>query len=441
METKKQQHPSLKTEVRAGLVTFLTMAYILFVNPMILSKGIDIPNAHAQLLTATAFAAAFGSFVMGWLAKFPFALAPGMGLNAYFTYGVVLGAGVDWRVAMGTTFIASLLFLTISLTGFREAILNAIPPFIKSASAAGIGLFLAVIGLQNSGVMVADAATLTKFVSLADEKSVMVFVGVVLGAALLVRKVPGALLIALISVSVAAIVLQAPVYQGQAFAGFANGIIASPVWPSDLWLAFDWRAALDPKLFAIVLMFLFIDFFDTAGSLFGLASRSGLLDATGKLPRARQAFAADALATVFSAIVGVSPTTTFVESAAGIEEGGRTGTTAIVVGLCFLVSPILWPLASAIPPQAPAVVLILVGCMMTSQLTMIDWSDMRVAVPAFLTAIAIPCSFSIASGISLGVISFALIAILSGGGKKVHWIVYALAGVLMARYLLLPSVH
>lgn len=423
------------TEIRAASATFLTMAYILFVNPLILVNAITVPHASGQLLTATALAAAFGSIVMGTLARLPFALAPGMGLNAFFTYTVVLSMGIPWQTALGAVFVAGLLFIVISLSGLRAIIVNAIPHGLKQAMGAGIGLFLALIGLQSAGLIAAHKVTLITAGNLHEPAAILSLGGLFLAAALLHRRVTGALILAIIAVSTVAIVSGADVYQGKNFSGFAEGLMAAPVWPTDLFLAMDLKGVFSLRLLPVVLMFLFVNFFDTAGTLFGLASRGGFLDSKGHLPRARMAFTADALATTFSAVVGVSPTTAYIESAAGISEGGRTGLTAILVGLLFLGSIFFWPLAQAVPTAATAPVLIIIGCLMMAEVSRIAWHRLDEGIPAFLTIIGIPFSYSIANGVSFGIISYVIIALLTGQARKLNVTLIVLASLLLCRYL------
>lgn len=427
---------SVSKEVRAGVTTFLTMAYILFVNPNILSQAISIDGADvgAQLLTATALAACVGSLMMGLVARFPFALAPGMGLNAYFAFTVVLGMGISWQTALGAVFISGVLFLVLSVAGVREAIINAIPPSLQLATSAGIGLFLAIIGASNAGLVVDSPATLVTLGDLSSPGPLLAIGGFLLTAALLALRVRGAILVGIVATALLAALTGAPVYEGEAFGGLADGVVRAPAWPTDLFMQLDFSGALALGLLDVVFIFFFVDLFDTAGTLMGLAHKADLVDEDFRLPGASRAFFADAVATCFGALVGTSTTTSYVESASGIEEGGRTGLTAVVVALLFLASIFFWPLAAAVPVVATAPALIIVGAMMMTSVGEVDWSDARVSVPAFVTIIGMPLTYSIANGISFGIISYVIIHLLSGEWKKPHSILYVLAVLLIARY-------
>jgi len=425
---------TLGIEARAGVVTFLTMSYILFVNPQILSQAIVVDNATQQLLTATALAAGFGSILMGVLARYPFALAPGMGLNAYFAYSVVLGRGIPWPTALGAVFISGVLFIIISATGVRSTIVNAIPMNIKLATGAGIGLFLAIIGLHSAGLVVADPATLVTLGNLAAPQPLLAILGLLLTSVLLVLRVRGAILLGILVSALLAIVFKLPVFNGREFGGFAHGVVAAPVWPSDVFMKFDLQGAMSLGVVGIAFMFLFVDFFDTAGTLFGLAGRGGFLQKDGTIPRSTQVFMTDAIASCMSAVLGTSTTTAYIESASGIEEGGKTGITAVVVGCLFLVSIFFWPVAGMVPTAAVAPALIIVGAFMMSHVAKIDWDDFRESLPAFLTIIGMPLTFSIANGVSFGIISFVFLHLFTGRGRQVHWLMYALAVILVARY-------
>ncbi|MBB6096649.1 AGZA family xanthine/uracil permease-like MFS transporter [Deinobacterium chartae] len=427
-------------EIRAGLTTFLTMSYILFVNPDILSQAIRVPNAFAQLLFATAIAAAIGSIMMGLVARYPFALAPGMGLNAYFAFSVVIGQGVPWQVALGAVFIEGLLFLALSFGGIRQAIITSLPNNLKFATSAGIGLFLAIIGLKNAGIVVDNPSTLVALGALTTPSVLIALFGLLVTAVLMVRRVPGAILFGIVGATLLAIITRAPVYAGPegkmvAFAGLNGSPVQLPVFPTDLFLAMDLQGALGLGILGIVFTFLFVSIFDTAGTLVGLSAKAGYLDEKGNLPRANQAFATDAIATSAGAAFGTSTTTAYVESASGIEEGGRTGLTAVVVGVLFLLALFLWPLAAAVPSAATAPALILVGALMASNLRLIEWDDYADAIPAFLTVALMPLTYSIANGISFGIISYAAIRLFSGRGRQVHWVMYLLAALLLVRYI------
>jgi AGZA family xanthine/uracil permease-like MFS transporter len=428
-------------ELRAGLTTFLTMAYILFVNPTILGNAIVIEgvNVFGQLLTTTALAAAAGTLMMGLVAKYPFALAPGMGLNAYFAFSVVLGQQIPWQTALGAVFISGLAFLVLSVVGVRELIVNALPLPLKQGISAGIGLFLATIGLVSSSLVVAHPVTLVTLGDPTSSSVLLLLFGLIVIAALMARQVGGAILIGIALTSAVAILTDAPVYQGEVFGGFKDGLIQAPVWPTDLFLQMDVAAAFEMGVLGIVFIFLFVDFFDTAGTLIGLSQAAGFADKRGQLPRASRAFACDAVATTIGAALGTSSTTSYIESAAGVRAGGRTGLTAVAVACLFLISIFFWPLAGAVPAVATAPALIVVGTMMLSGLQSVDWKDPAVAVPVFLTVIGMPLTFSIANGISLGIIAWAAIHLLSGRGRRVHWLMWVLSGLLVARYVWLSA--
>lgn len=435
---------TVSREVRAGLTTFLTMSYILFVNPQVLSAAINVPNAFVQLLMTTAIAAAFGSFVMGLIAKYPFAQAPGMGLNAFFAFTVVQGLGVPWQTALGAVFVSGVLFVVLSVIGARQAIVQAIPTALKFAITGGIGAFLAFLGLRSAGLVVSNEATLLGLGSLRSPTVWLSLVGLLITAVLMTRRVTGAILWGILGTTALAIVTGAAVYAGgaegalRAFPGFGGaflGIFGAPVWPASLVGQMDLAGALGLGLLSVVFTFFFVDFFDATGTLTGLSQRAGFLDANGNMPRARRLFAMDGLAAMFGAFMGTSTTTAYVESASGIGEGGRTGLTAVTVGVLFLLAMFLWPLAAAIPGAATAPALILVGSLMMEGVKHVDWDDISEGLPAFLTVIAMPLTFSIANGVSLGVISYCAIKLLSGQGRKVSPILYGVAALLLVRYI------
>jgi AGZA family xanthine/uracil permease-like MFS transporter len=428
-------------ELRAGLTTFLTMSYVLFVNPQVLGSAITgVDNVFAKLLIVTALAAAIGSLLMALVARYPFAQAPGMGLNAYFAYTVVLGQKIPWQTALGAVFISGAIFVLLSVLGVRQAVVRAIPNPLKFAVTAGIGMFLAFIGLKNAGAIVANPATFVTLGTLGSAPVLIALFGLVVTSALLVRRVKGAIVYGILGATVLSIVTHAAVYAGPhgtlvPFAGFSNGIVALPVWPSGLVGAFDIRGALGLGAAAVVFTFFFVDFFDATGTLVGLASRAGFIDANGDMPRARRTFASDGLAAMAGAVLGTSTTTAYIESASGIEEGGRTGLTALTVAVLFLAATLFWPLAGVIPAAATAPALIVVGALMLDGLRAIDWDDYAVSIPVFLTVIGMPLTFSIANGVSFGVISYAAIKLLSGRGKEVDPLLYAVAALLVARYV------
>jgi adenine/guanine/hypoxanthine permease len=435
---------TIPRELRAGLTTFLTMSYVLFVNPQVLGSAIHVPNGFAKLLIVTALAAAIGSLLMALVARYPFAQAPGMGLNAYFAYTVVLGQKIPWETALGAVFVSGALFVALSVLGVRQAVVRAIPNALKFAVTAGIGMFLAFLGLRNAGAVVANPATFVALGSLVAPPVLVALFGLVVTAVLLVRRVPGAIVYGILGATLLGIVTHAPLYPGPhgalvPFAGFPDGVVAVPVWPSGLIGALDIRGALALGAAAVVFTFFFVDFFDATGTLVGLASRAGYLDANGDMPRARRTFASDGLAAMAGAVLGTSTTTAYIESASGIEEGGRTGLTALTVAGLFVLATLLWPLAGVIPAAATAPALIVVGALMLSGLRGIDWDDYAVSIPVFLTIVTMPLTFSIANGVSFGVISYAAIKLLSGRGKEVDPLLYVVAALLIARYVWLAG--
>ncbi len=427
---------TVSTEIRAGVTTFLTMAYIIFVNPSILSAAIDVENAVPQLVTVTCLAAAFGTLLMGLWGNLPFALAPGLGLNAYFAFTVVGTLGYTWETALGAVFLSGILFAIISVTGLREWILQAIPLYLKHAITAGIGAFLAIIGFAGSGLIQGSEATLVTRGDWTSPGLWLAIVGLVAAASLLARRVKGALLISILAVSVIAVVTGATVFNGEAFGGFTNGVIGF-TWPSDLIGALDIGGALAGGVLSVVFTFLFVDFFDTAGTLIGLTDRSGLMDEEGTIHAPRAAFTSDAVATSVGAVLGTSSTTTYIESASGVEEGGKTGLTSVVTGLLFLLAMIFAPLAGAIPGVATAPVLIVIGAMMMFGATKVDWGDYRQSLPAFLAIVGMPFTYSITDGISLGIIAHTAIMAASGKARDVHPVMWVLAVLLVLRFFVL----
>jgi AGZA family xanthine/uracil permease-like MFS transporter len=393
---------TVRKELMAGLTTFLTMAYIIFVNPSILSEtGMDF----GAVFVATCLAAAIGSAIMGLYANYPIALAPGMGLNAYFTYGVVLGMGYDWQVALGAVLLSGLIFLVLSILPVREAIINAIPRSLKMAISAGIGLFLAIIGLKNAGIIQDHPATLVTIGDLTQWPPILAAIGFVVAAVLAARRVHGSLIIAILGVAALGMILGVSEF---------GGVFDLPPDPSPTFLQLDIAGAFQIGLVTIVFAFLFVDLFDTAGTLVGVSARAGLLNEEGKLPRLRQALIADSGATIAGAGLGTSTTTCYIESAAGINAGGRTGLTALTVAVLFLLALFLAPLAGSIPAYATAPALVFVACLMARGLTEIDWEDVTEYAPALVTAVAMPLTFSIAHGIAFGFITYAAIKLLSG---------------------------
>jgi len=398
----KEHNTTVKTEVLAGFTTFLTMAYIVLVNPLILSStGMDL-NA---VFVATCLAAALGTAIMGLVANYPMALAPGMGLNAYFTFTVVKGMGVHWQVALGAVFISGLVFLAVSLFKVREAIVNAIPKSLKFAISAGVGMFLALIALKNAGVVAASPETYLTLGNLHSPTTLLSILGFFIIVALEYRRVHGSIIIGILIVTALSIALGLSKFQG---------VIAPVPSMAPTFMKMDLHGAMNIGLLGVVFVFFFVDLFDTTGTLIGVSHRAGLLDKDGKLPRLKRALLADSIAIVAGAIMGTSSTTAYIESAAGTAVGGRTGLTATVVAILFLACLWLSPLANTVPAYATAPALCYVAVLMARGLAEIDWSDLTESAPAVMTALAMPFTFSIADGIAFGFISYAVIKILAG---------------------------
>ena len=397
---------TVQREVLAGFTTFLTMAYITFINPAILADaGMDF-NA---VFVATCLAAAVGTLIMGLYANYPIALAPGMGLNAFFTYGVVLGMGHAWQTALGAVFLSGVIFVILSVLPIREWLINAIPRTLKMAISAGIGLFLGIIALKNAGIVVDHPATLVTLGDMTAWPAILAILGFVVIVALSRRGVIGAVIIGILLVTALGVALGISEWKGLA---------SVPPDPSPTFFALDIGGALEVSLIAVIFTFLFVDLFDTAGTLVGVAHRAGLLDEDGKLPRLRKALLADSTATVAGAAFGTSSTTSYIESAAGVNAGGRTGLTAVVVAILFLLCLFFAPLAQTVPAYATAPALLYVACLMTRGLTEIDWEDPTDYAPAVVTAIAMPLTFSIADGIGLGFICYALMKLTGGKASE-----------------------
>ncbi|WP_298722618.1 NCS2 family permease [uncultured Ferrovibrio sp.] len=414
---------TVRTEVLAGITTFLTMAYIVFVNPAILADaGID----RGAAFVATCLAAAIGTAIMGLYANYPVALAPGMGLNAYFTYGVVLGMGHSWQVALGAVFVSGVLFLILSVLPIREKIINSIPTSQKFAIGAGIGLFLGLIGLKNAGIVVDNPATLVALGKLTVPTVGMAILGFFIIAVLDHRKIPGAIMISILGVTVLGILFGLSPF---------GGIASAPPSLAPTLLQMDISGALSLGLLTIVFAFLMVDLFDTAGTLVAVAPRAGLLEPDGKLKRLGKALVADSTATIAGAALGTSTTTSYIESAAGIRVGGRTGLTAVVVAILFVLAIFFAPLAGSIPAYATAPALIFVACVMTSSLARIDWEDITEYLPAVITAVMMPFTFSIATGIGLGFITYVVLKALTGKGKDIHPVMAAVAIIFAIKFI------
>jgi AGZA family xanthine/uracil permease-like MFS transporter len=415
---------SIKIECLAALTTFSTMAYIIVVNPLVLAAtGMDF----GAVMVATIVAASLSTLIMGLYANYPFAQAPGMGLNAYFTYAVVLGMGHTWQDALGASFLAGVALLTLNILGVREWIMNAIPSCLRLSATAGMGLFLAFIGLKNVGIIVDHPSTLVSLGDVTSPTTYMSGIGLVITAALLVRQVKGAIFLGILF---------------NWLVGLASGLVAwqgvfsFPPSPFPTFFQLNWEGALHYDMLAVVLSFLFIIIFDTAGTLMGLAEQGHFLDKMGHLPRARKALVSDTIGTSVGALMGTSPMTTYLESSAGIAAGGKTGLTAVLVALLFLSCLFLSPLVASIPLFATTPALILIGAYMLTALRALNWDDASEIFPAFIVLVTIPLTFSIATGIGLGFISYALIKLFSGKKKQVHGLIWVLALLFAVKFAL-----
>ena len=449
----KENHTDVKTEVMAGITTFMTMAYILAVNPNILSaSGMD----RGSVFTATALSAFIATCLMALLSNYPFVLAPGMGLNAYFTYTVVLGMGYTWQQALAAVFAEGIIFILLSLTNVREAIFNSIPMNLKHAVSVGIGLFIAFIGLQNAKIVVGNDSTLVSIFSFKSSVAegtfssqgitvLLALIGILVTAVLLAKDVKGSILWGILITWVLGIICQLThLYVPNADIGyysllpdFSNGISVPSMAPTFMKMDFSIVFSLD--FVVIMFAFLFVDMFDTLGTLIGVASKADMLDKDGKLPKIKGALLSDAVGTTVGAVCGTSTVTTFVESASGVAEGGRTGLTSIVAGILFALSLLLSPIFLAIPSFATAPALIVVGYLMLTSVTKIDFSDMTEAIPCFIAIIAMPFMYSISEGIAMGVISYVVINVATGHakGKKISLLMYILAILFVLKYVLI----
>ncbi len=423
---------NFRMEIVGGLTTFVTMAYIVAVNPAILSDALG-QALFPDLLFATCVSAAIATLIMGVGANYPFALAPGMGLNAFFTYTIVLRNGVPWELALGIVFASGVIFTLLSLLRIREVIINAVPGVLKHATAGGIGLFIAFIGLKNAGIVSDDPNTLLRLGDVRSASPGLALLGILGIGALLARRVRGSILIGVVGIGLLGMVIGA--------APFPDRIFSLPSWPERLFgvAALNFTAAFDVALIGFVFAFLFVDLFDTMGTLVGLSERAGYLDADGRLPRANRALLADSFGTMLGALFGTSTVTTYIESGAGTSAGARTGFASVVTGLLFLLGLFIMPLVESIPTFATAPALVVVGVSMMASVLRIRWRDVSEALPAFLTIIVMPLTFSIANGVALGLIAYPIVKRLGGRGKEVHLLVDLLAVVFIARYLFMDS--
>jgi AGZA family xanthine/uracil permease-like MFS transporter len=416
-----------RTEILAGCTTFVTMAYIIFVNPSILGEaGMPV----AAVTAATCLSAAIGCFLMGALARYPIALAPGMGLNAYFAYSVVKGLGVPWQVALGAVFVSGVVFLFLTAAGIRQLILASIPRELYGAVAVGIGLFIAFIGLRNAGIVAPHPATLVTLGNLREPRTALALFGLVLIATLMARGVKAAMLAGIAVTTGLGAALGLITWTPRAY---------SPAELTGTLLRLDIAGTLRLGLLEIVFVFLFVDLFDNIGTLVAVGKRAGLFESSGAIPRVNRILASDALASTIGSLFGTSTVVSYVESAAGVVAGGRSGVTAIVTGLLFVAALFVAPLLGAIPVQATAPALIIVGALMVGHVTEIDWHKPLEAVPAFLTMLAIPLTYSIANGLAFGFTAHTLLRVAAGEARKVHWLVYLLTALFILRFLYLGT--
>lgn len=421
----KKNKTTRNTEIIAGLTTFMTMAYILAVNPNILSAtGMDRP----ALFTATALAACFATLIMAFVARLPYALAPGMGLNAFFAYTVVLGLGYSWQTALTAVFLEGIIFIILTVFNVREAIVNSIPLPIKHAISVGIGLFIALMGFENAQLIVADKNTLLTLGSLSNHSTWIALGGLLTISALLILRVRGAVLIGIVVAAAIGIPLGVTELPKE-------NIVSLPPSLEPIFFKLNFKEILSPDILIVLFTFLFIDMFDTVGTLIGVSSKANMLDKNGKVPRAKQALLADSIGTTIGAILGTSTVTTFVESTAGITAGGRTGLTALVVAICFMLVLFISPVFLMIPAAATAPALIIIGLFMISPITKVDLENYLDAIPVFLTIIMMPLAFSISEGISFGIISYVLIRLLTGKWKELSPVLVVLAILFVGRYV------
>ena len=424
---KLGEHGSnVRTEVMAGVTTFLTMAYIIFVNPSILG---DAGMPKGAVFVATCLIAALGTAIMGLYANYPIALAPGMGLNAYFAYVVVLGMGIPWQTALGAVFISGCLFLVVTLTGLRELIIRGIPQSLRSAIAVGIGLFLALIALKSAGIVAPSKATYITLGDLHTPPVVLATLGFFLIVALDRLKVRGAILIGILAVTIASFF-----FAGNKF----GGVFSAPPSIEPTLFQLDIKGALSVGILNVVLVFFLVELFDATGTLMGVAKRAGLL-VPGKMDRMNKALLADSGAIFAGSLLGTSSTTAYIESASGVQAGGRTGLTAITVAVLFLLCLFIAPLAGSVPAYATAPALFFVACLMMRELVDLDWDETTEVIPAAVTALAMPFTYSIANGLAFGFITYAVLKAATGRVKDVHWMVWLIAIVFLAKFILVKG--
>ena len=421
-----ENHTNVRLEFLGGVTTFLTMAYIVVVNPQILSQaGMPVEG----VLFATCLAAATATLVMGLYANYPIALAPGMSLNAYFTYSVCQGMHVPWRTALGVIFLSGVVFLLLTVTRVREQIVNGIPGCLKHSTAGGIGMFIAFVGLRNAKLVVANPATFVALGSFSNREAQLALVGLALMLILMTRKIHGAILIGIFGTTLLGIL--------RGMSTWPKAIFSLP-HPSSTWMQLDLRGALHLGLFEIVFVFLFVDLFDNVGTLVGVCEQGGFVK-DGKIPRVGRALVSDAVGTIFGAVSGTSTVTSYIESAAGVAAGARTGLSNIFVAVLFMLAAFCAPLAAAIPGYATAPALILVGALMTESIRRVEWAEFTEAIPAFVTLLATPLTFSIATGLSLGLISYTLVKVAAGRFREISPVIWILTALFILRYVYLAA--
>ena len=415
---------TVRTEIVAGLTTFLTMSYILAVNPSMFSQLEGMPAG--AVFTTTALAAIVGTLAMAFWGKMPFGLAPGMGLNAFFVYTVCMGMGYSWQFALTAVFIEGLIFILLTITNLREAIVNAIPASLKNAIGAGLGLFIAFIGLQNAGIISNNDATLVSLGTITEGSPLLALIGLLITGVLVVKDVRGGMLIGILVTTLIGIPMGITDY---------NGVLSMPHSISDIFCKFEWEHVLSLDMLVVVFTFLFFDMFDTIGTLVGVCTRANMLTPDGRIPRVKQAFMADAIATTVGACLGTSTTTTYVESASGVAHGGRSGLTAFAIAVCFAISLFFSPLFLAIPAAAIAPVLVIVGLFMMVPIKNIPFEDYAESIPAFITIITMPMAYSISDGILLGMISYVALNLLCGNIKRITPTMAILAILFVLKYI------
>lgn len=415
---------TIRREIVAGITTFLTMSYILAVNPTMFGLLDGMPSG--AVFTSTTLAAIIGCLAMAFLGKLPFGLAPGMGLNAFFVYSVCLGMGYSWQFALTAVFIEGIIFILLTLGNIREAIVNAIPQSLRNAIGAGIGLFIAFIGLSSAGVVVHDDATLVALGDITSGSALLALIGLIITSLLYMRNVPGSILIGILVTMIIGMFMGVTEFKG---------IVSHPESIAPIFCKFEFENIFTLDMLVVVLTFLFIDMFDTVGTLVGVCTKANMIDRDGKIYRIKQAFMADAIATTAGAVLGTSTTTTYIESAAGVAQGGRSGLTAFSVAVCFAIALFFSPLFLSIPAAATAPALIIVGLLMLEPIAKIQWHDFTEAIPAFVCVIMMPFTYSISNGILLGMIAYVVINVMSGRYKKISTTMYILALLFILKYI------